>query len=179
MKPTLLYIHGLGSDQHSRKFINLKDHFKDQFNYDFIEWKNDSNISELLDEAELKLENIDNPILVGDSTGANFAYQLRERRSQKGKNSILILSSPLLNIDERVADFEFPETLIPQLQKFDNPENTLIIATKKDAILNQKWLFEKDLNRVKLIEVDDNHRLEKFHESLAEIEKFINSQIRS
>ena len=176
MKPTLLYIHGLGSDQHSRKFINLKDYFKNQFNYDFIEWKNDSNISELLDEAELKLENIDNPILVGDSTGANFAYQLRERRLKKGKNSILILSSPLLNIDERVADFEFPETLIPQLQKFDNPENALIIATKKDAILGQKWLFEKDLNRVKLIEVDDNHRLEKFHESLAEIESYISSK---
>lgn len=176
MKPTLLYIHGLGSDQHSRKFINLKDHFKDQFNYDFVEWTNDSNISELLDEAELKLENIDNPILVGDSTGANFAYQLHERRSQKDKKSILILSSPLLNIDERVADFEFPESLIPQLQKFDNPENALIIATKNDAILGQNWLFEKDLKNVKLIEVDDNHRLEKFHESLVEIESYISSK---
>jgi len=176
VKPTLLYIHGLGSDQHSRKFINLKDHFRDQFNYDFVEWKNNSNISELLNEAELKLEDIENPVLVGDSTGANFAYQLRERRSQKGKNSILILSSPLLNIDERIADFEFPETLIPQLQKFDNPENALIIATKKDAILNQNWLFEKPLNNIKLIEVDDNHRLEKFHESLAEIEFYINAK---
>jgi predicted esterase YcpF (UPF0227 family) len=175
MKTTLLYIHGLGSDQNSRKFINLKEHFKDQFNYDFVEWKNDSNISELLDEAELKLENIEIPILIGDSTGANFAYQLRERRLQKGKTSILILSSPLLNINERIADFEFPETLIPQLQKFDNPENALIIATKKDAVLNQNWLFKKPLNNVKLIEVDDNHRLEKFHESLAEIKHYINS----
>ncbi|WP_262152196.1 YqiA/YcfP family alpha/beta fold hydrolase [Chryseobacterium foetidum] len=176
MKPTLLYIHGLGSDQHSRKFINLKDYFKDQFNYDFVEWKNDSIISELLDQAELKLEDIENPVLVGDSTGANFAYQLRERRSQKGKNSILILSSPLLNIDERIADFEFPETLIPQLQKFDDPENALIIATKKDAILNQNWLFKKPLNNVKLIEVDDNHRLEKFHENLSDIELYIISK---
>lgn len=173
MITTLLYIHGLGSDQHSRKFINLKDYFKDQFNYDFVEWKNDSIISELLDEAELKLEDTENPILVGDSTGANFAYQLRERRLKKGKNSILILSSPLINIDVRVADFEFPETLIPQLQKFENPENALIIATKKDVILNQNWLFEKPLINVKLIEVHDNHRLEKFHESLDKIESYI------
>lgn len=174
MKPTLFYIHGLGSDQHSRKFINLKEYFKDQFNYDFVEWKNDSNISELLDQAELKLENIENPVLVGDSTGANFAYQLRERRKSKGKNSVLIVSSPLLNIDERIADFEFPEKLIPQLQKFDNPENAIIIATKKDSVLNQNWLFEKPMNNVKLIELDDNHRLEKFHESLSEIEFYIN-----
>lgn len=177
MKPTLLYIHGLGSDQHSRKFINLKNYFKDRFDYDFIEWNNDSIISELLDEAEIRLENIENPVIVGDSTGANFAYQLRERRFQKGKKSILILSSPLLNIDERIADFEFPETLIPQLQKFDNPENTLIIATRKDSILNQNWLFDKVFNQIKLIEVDDNHRLEKFQESLGEIEAYINEYI--
>lgn len=177
MKNTLLYIHGLGSDRHSRKFINLKDYFQGQFHYDFIEWENDSTISELLDEAELKLENLENPIIVGDSTGANFAYQLRERRKLKGKNSILILSSPLLDIDERIADFDFPEKLIPQLKKFDNPEKALIIATKKDAILNQNWLFEKSLKNVKLIELDDNHRLEKFHESLVVIETYINSHI--
>lgn len=79
-KTTLLYIHGLGSDRHSRKFINLKEYFKDRFSYDFIEWNNDSTISVLLVEAEAKLENVENPILIGDSTGANFAYQLRERR---------------------------------------------------------------------------------------------------
>lgn len=174
MKQTLLYIHGLGSDRHSRKFINLKDYFQDQFDYDFIEWKNDSIISELLDKSELQFENLENLIIVGDSTGANFAYQLRKRRRLKSKDSILILSSPLLNIDERIADFEFPENLIPQLEKFENPENALIIASKKDSILGQNWLFEKPLKNVKLIEVDDNHRLEKFHESLAEIEIYIN-----
>lgn len=173
MKTTLLYIHGLGSNQHSRKFVNLKDYFEDEFDYDFVEWNNESDISKLLDDAEIKLQNIEKPIFIGDSTGANFAYQLRDRLFDLGKESVLILTSPLLNIDERIADFEFPKQLIPQLLKFENPKNTLIIATQNDKILNQKWLFNKDFENVKLIEVDDNHRLEKFHENLAEIRKYI------
>ncbi|WP_407405848.1 YqiA/YcfP family alpha/beta fold hydrolase [Chryseobacterium sp.] len=172
MKTTLLYIHGLGSDRNSRKFINLKEYFKDQFDYDFVEWNNESNIAELLNEAENKLENLENPIIVGDSTGANFAYQLRESRKLKGKKSILILSSPLLNIDDRIADFEFPKTIIPQLIKIKNPSDALIIATKSDAVLDQNWLFEQTFNSIELIEVEDNHRLEKFHKSLPEIEKY-------
>lgn len=172
MKTTLLYIHGLGSDRNARKFINLKEYFKDQFDYDFVEWNNENNIAELLNEAENKLENLENPIIVGDSTGANFAYQLRESRKLKGKKSILILSSPLLNIDERIADFNFPEKLLPQLIKIKNPSNALIIATKNDTILDQNWLFEKDLDKITLIEINDNHRLEKFHETLSQIEKY-------
>ncbi len=179
MKNTLLCIHGLGSDRYSRKFINLKDFFQDQFNYDFVEWNNESNISELLNEAEIKLQNIENPILAGDSTGANFAYQLRERRLSKGKNSILIMSSPLLDIDERIANFNFPEKLIPQLEKFKQPKNALVIATRKDAVLNQNWLFDNNFQNIQLIETDDNHRLEKFHTLLPQIKSFLELQVDS
>ncbi|MCG2792288.1 MAG: hypothetical protein L6262_01915 [Weeksellaceae bacterium] len=177
MKTTLLYIHGLGSDRDSRKFLNLKNYFRDEYNYDFIEWNNDSNISELLKKAELKLQNCEKAILVGDSTGANFAYQLRERLLLTGKESILILSSPLLDIDERIADFEFPNQLASQLLKFDNPKNVLIIATQNDKILNQKWLFDNEFEKVKMIELDDNHRLERFQESLSEIRKYIENNL--
>ncbi|MCD9855081.1 hypothetical protein LUD75_10205 [Epilithonimonas sp. JDS] len=173
MKTTFLYIHGLGSDRHSRKFLNVKEYFKDEFAYDFIEWKNESNIYELLNKAELKLQNTNKPILFGDSTGANFAYQLRERLLEHGKESILILSSPLLDIDERIADFEFPKEILPQLKQYRNPKNTMIIATQSDSVLNQKWLFEKNLENVHLIEVNDNHRLENFKESLEEIRNYI------
>lgn len=176
MKNTLLYIHGLGSDQYSRKFINLKDFFQDQFNYDFVEWNNESNISDLLEKAETKLQNIEKPILIGDSTGANFAYQLRERRLSQGKNSVLILSSPLLDIDERIADFDFPDELIPQLEKFKQPKNALVIATRKDAVLNQNWLFDNNFENIQLIEIDDNHRLETFHTVLPGIKSFLESQ---
>jgi len=173
----LLYIHGLGSDSNSRKYLNLKDYFKKQFRFDCLEWKNDSNISQLLDEAEKMLESEDKIILVGDSTGANFAYQLRERLKEKGKNSVLIMTSPLMNIDDRIANFEFPENIIPQLWKIENPENALIIASRKDEVLNQKPLFEKSLNTIELIEVDDTHRLENFRNYLPEIKNYLQSEL--
>ena len=178
MKQKLLYIHGLGSDRNSRKLVNLKDHFKDQFEYNFVEWNNDSDISALLDVAEkwLQSDEEDQIVLVGDSTGANFAYQLRERLKENGVKSILILTSPLLNIDERIANFIFPKTIIPQLWKIDNPENALIIATQKDEVLNQVPLFKKSLKNFKLIDVDDSHRLLKFENYLADIENYIQSK---
>lgn len=64
MKPTLLYIHGLGSDRNSRKFLNLKDYFKDQFDYDFLEWENDSNIQLLIEEKLEKFKNQENLICI-------------------------------------------------------------------------------------------------------------------
>ncbi len=172
----LLYIHGLGSDRNSRKFLNLKNYFKDQFNYNFVEWNNDSNISALLDIAENWLKSEDQIILIGDSTGANFAYQLRERLKENNIKSILILTSPLLDIDNRIGDFEFPKNIIPQLWKIENPEDALIIATQKDEVLNQKLLFEKLFKNIELIEVDDNHRLEKFENYLSSIEKYIQTK---
>ena len=83
-----------------------------------MEWKNDSNIPSLLNEAEkwLQSEPTDQIVLVGDSTGANFAYQLRERLKEEDIKSILILTSPLLNVEDRTSDFEFPKNIIPQLE---------------------------------------------------------------
>ena len=178
MKPTLLYIHGLGSDRYSRKFVDLKNYFGDKFLFEFIEWNNDSDISALIFVAERELKSADRAILIGDSTGANFAYQLREKRKQSGKESVLILTSPLLNLDDRVADFEFPESIIPQLIKMEHPEDALIIASLKDEIINQKPLFEKPLKAVRLIKVEDNHRLEKFQNYITEIEHYIQSKLR-
>ena len=178
MNKKLLYIHGLGSDRNSRKFVNIKEYFKEQFNYNFVEWNNDSDISLLLDEAEkwLKCEPEDQIVLVGDSTGANFAYQLRERLKENNIKSILVLTSPLLNIENRTSDFEFPKNILPQLWKIEHPEDALIIATKKDEILNQNPLFEKSLKNVKLIDVADSHRLLKFENYLSDIENYIQSK---
>ena len=48
MRLTLLYIHGLGSDRNSRKFLTLKKYFKDEFEFDFLEWNNESDINQLI-----------------------------------------------------------------------------------------------------------------------------------
>ncbi len=173
MKPTILYFHGLGSDRNSRKFREIKNYFQDQFNYDCIQWNNQSVIESLLDEAEIRLTNTVKPIIIGDSTGANFAYQLREKLSENGKESILILTSPLLDIGNIIADFEFPEQIASQLKKYNNPKNALIISAKNDEILNQNNLFKNCFENVKLINANDNHRLEMFQVYLPEIKKYI------
>jgi predicted esterase YcpF (UPF0227 family) len=168
---TLLYIHGLGSNQNSRKFLNLKDYFKDDFHYDFIEWNNDSDINLLIHQKIEKYKNVYNLVIVGDSTGANFAYQLREIRNNTTDK--LILTSPLLDIEKRIADFDFPKTLILHLIKIENPKNSMIIASKTDEILNQNYLFELPLHNVRLLEVKDGHRLEGFERYLDEIRNYI------
>lgn len=169
---TLIYIHGLGSNKNSRKFQNLKEYFGNIFSYDFLEWVPDTNISDVIHQMALKYAGED-VILVGDSTGANFAYQLRENIRRLGGNTVLILTSPLLDINNRIADFDFPHKLIPQLWKIENPEDALIIATRTDEILNQEILLNKKLNNVKCVEVNDGHRLENFHTYLPEIKKYI------
>lgn len=168
-----LYIHGLNSDATSRKYLNLKEYFQDKFEFNCLEWKNDDNISELLDQAELKLENEINPILFGDSTGANFAWQLRERRRHNGKNSILILTSPLLDLSKRIAEFEFPEQLKPYLKKIDNPENLMIIAPTKDELIDHSALWKNEFEKMNLMKVNDTHRLPKFLDYLVEIDSYI------
>ncbi|MBF8458314.1 alpha/beta hydrolase fold domain-containing protein [Kaistella sp. G5-32] len=178
MNKKLLYIHGLGSDRNSRKFVNIKEYFKDQFEYNFVEWKNNSNILSLLNEAKKWLESgsTDQIVLVGDSTGANFAYQLREKLKQDNIKTILLLTSPLLDISNRIRDIEFPKNLISQLWKIENPEEALIIATQKDEVLNLIPLYQKKLKNVELIDVDDSHRLLKFENYVPHIEKYIQSQ---
>lgn len=169
---TLIYIHGLGSDRNSRKFQDLKVFFGNTFNYDFLEWNNDSDIPILINDIASKYH-AEDLIIVGDSTGANFAYQLREQIKESGADTVLILTSPLLDINNRIADFAFPPKLIPQLWKIEHPEDALIIASKDDEVLNQKVLFEKSLKNVELLEVDDGHRLESFHTYIPKIKNYI------
>lgn len=173
MKTQFLYIHGLNSDATSRKYLNLKEYFQGKFEFDCLEWKNDDNISELLDKAELKLENEINPILFGDSTGANFAWQLRERRRHKGKDSILILSSPLLDVSKRIAEFEFPGQLKTYLNKIEHPTDAMLIVPTNDELIEHTHLWENELENINLLKVEDTHRLPNFKDYLPEIEQYI------
>jgi|SRR5690606_33355929 len=178
MTPKLFYIHGLGSDANSRKYLNLKEYFKEQFRFDCLEWKNNSDISQLLDEAEKMLESEDKVILFGDSTGANFACQLREKRKQKNLKTILILSSPLLDESRRIADFPFPGQLKVFLKKIENPENTLIIVPLHDEVIDHSFLLKNNLSETKILKVDDSHRLPKFKEYLPKIESYIQAELQ-
>src|SRR5699024_1883033 len=181
MRRNFLYIHGLQRDDiHvSRKYLHLVKHFKDRFNYIYSAWINQTDFSKLLNTAEANLEKDEIPIIYGDSTGANFAYQLRERLKAKNKKSILILSSPLLNSKQRIqAELRFPEAVKKQMLEITSPENALVIASKKDQILQQNWLFEKSFPNLEVFEVDDNHQLSNYEKnSLEIIENYIDKNI--
>ncbi len=173
----LLYIHGLNSDATSRKYLVLKEFFKGEFRFDCLEWKNHDNIIELLDDAEKMLDEEINPIIFGDSTGANFAYQLRERRKSKEKSSILILSSPLLDISKRIAGHTFPEELKIYLEKIESPNNALIIAPENDELIDHSYLQKNHLKNVTLFKVKDSHRLPKFEDYLSDIKNYIDKDV--
>lgn len=145
----------------------------DAFDYGYMEWNPEDDISILLDKAESELELYDNPVILGDSTGANFAYQLRERRKVKNKNSILVMSSPLLIHQLRISDRYFSDNLKQHLTVIAHPKDAMIIATPTDEVLDQTWLFENELENVELMEVKDGHRLMQFNTYLSEVERYI------
>lgn len=173
MKSPLLFIHGLYSGRDSRKFIALKNYFKDQFFYDIIEWDGNSNIPELISNAAENYGEQKELIIIGDSTGANFAYQLRECMNNTNVNIILVLTSPLLDMQRITAELDFPNGIKPYIQKIKKPENVLIIAAKDDEVLDQKPISSLNTLNNEIIIVEDDHRLQKFASYLPEIERYI------
>lgn len=171
MKKTLLYIHGYGSDHNSRKFLDLKNYFGQEYTYHCLEWMVESDIKYLLRLALKKCENISQLAIIGDSTGANLAYQLRELRAKQEDK--LILLSPLLDISTRLRDIPFPTTFEQQLIKISKPENCLIIASRQDEVIDQTSIFNQIDKQFVLHEVEDGHRLEKFKEYLQVIRDYI------
>lgn len=175
-KTILYYVHGYKAKpeiEKSRKYRNLESFFGEQFDYGYMSWNENSDFDKLLDEALEKTRSYDDVILVGDSTGANLIYQVREQMEGRKQNIKLILTSPLLDVKKRLSDISFSGNLLRALLKIEFPKDCLIIATREDETLDQNWLFENEFNNVKIISVDDNHRLEKFEEYLKKIEEYI------
>lgn len=173
MKKTLLYIHGYGSDRNSRKFLDLKNYFGAEYNCHCLEWMVESDIEYLLRLALRTCEKISRLVIIGDSTGANLAYQLREMRSVPEDK--LILLSPLLDVSTRLRNIPFPIAFEKQLIKIINPEKCLIIAAREDEVIDQTVIFQLKDKQFVLREVKDGHRLEKFTEYLPLIRDYINS----
>lgn len=171
MKKTLLFIHGYGSDRSSRKFQDLKTHFGKEYHCHCLEWVVFSDVPYLLNLAVQKCENVKSLVIVGDSTGANLAYQLREMRNREYDK--LILLSPLLDITKRKRDIPFPDTFCAHLSKIENPAKALVVASRNDEVIDQQSLFDETDKKFTLMEVDDGHRLEKFQEYLPALEEFI------
>lgn len=174
-KKKLLYIHGYGSNQQSAKYREIKNYFDHICDCNIMVWQEDSVISLLLINTVTQFKNCEKLIIIGDSTGANFACQLNELR--QNEEDILILMSPLLDIKQKNFDILFPITLSAQIKKTVPSKNSLIIASRTDEVLNQSILFDENTYQsFALLEVDDSHHLEKFHEYLPAIRAFILNQ---
>lgn len=175
MKKHLLFIHGYGSDRNSRKYHDLKNHFEQTYDCKCLEWTTESDMKPLLEEAAENYKNSNEIVIIGDSTGANFAWQLREMRNTSTDK--LILLSPLLDISMRLRDIEFPEYFAKQLAKISHPENALIIFSPKDEVLSMENLVNGEFINCEILKVNDTHRLEDFKNYLGNIENFIAQEL--
>lgn len=159
----LIYIHGYGSNRESRKFKDIKEVMPNVPGTIF-EWDEDTNFSFLLETAMNHTAEMQDVIIVGDSTGANFAYQLKEQRKEAGLNTVLVMTSPLLDYTKRLnTDLVFSENLQNSLIKIDQVEDALIILAKEDEVLDFSAFDVKHSTKGSdVIYVEDTHRLENF-----------------
>lgn len=169
----MLFIHGYGVTHGAWKFNLLKEYFSNEFNLNKMDWDTDSDIESLLNTQISALENCELPVIIGDSTGANFAYQFREKRKSLGKKSILILTSPLLVNQLKIPIDDIPQSFINQLIEYPQPEDALIIASPEDDTLNLAWLWERELENAVLVQINDHHELHKFPDYLPMMKNYI------
>lgn len=177
MNRFLLYIHGYNSSAQSNKFQIFLKHFGKDYDLACMEWTPESDFDKLMKQAEDELSLYDFPIITGSSTGANFAYQLRERLKRKGKNSVLILFSPLFDLKTILADLTFSENLQSAVRKIENPKNALVIADPNDTVVDQKPLFSGKFENLKIVIADDDHKLPLFENYLSYIDDYIEENL--
>lgn len=173
VKPRILYIHGFGSDKRSRKYLDLQEHFGEHYRFDCMEWKNEDDIASKIDEYVQKLQDEEHPIIIGDSTGANFAVQLQDKLRGLGREATLILTSPLLNISDRISNTSFPPNLVKFIKPIIELEHSLMILSSADKTVSQVQNISMFDSSNKILDVEDDHRLQNFKEYLPEISKFI------
>lgn len=162
----IVYIHGLSSSVNSQKFKILQQAFPSA---KCVEWTTEDNIFDIIQDAYDKLKGIvNNLVIIGSSTGGNFAWQLQKKLKENGKSSELILLNPLIDSSFKYDD-NLPEELNKYLVDMNRFENTKVFLALHDDVLNTgklKDFFEIQqrifTDQIQIIEVDDNHRIENF-----------------
>ncbi len=157
----VLYIHGMYSNAQSRKYILLKEHFP-SLDWDIMEWGVDEDLQVALDEVHQKYKEMKSLIIIGDSAGGNLTVQLKMRRTQNGLTTVMILLNPLLRIQYRIADFEFPARLKAYFYevKDEDIQQSYCLLSYQDELINHGWI--KALTGLHQIWVEDDHRFLNF-----------------
>lgn len=105
---TLLYFHGVGSSAASRKFIKLQSEFADKYQVTCVEWTYTSDMRTMITNLFTKYEHQKSIVIIGSSTGGNFAYQLADSLRSSGVKVKLIMINPLLQLTQRITSRPFP-----------------------------------------------------------------------
>jgi len=173
----LLYFHGYGSNRASRKYI-LSQAFFSTYEAECIEWTPDTDFKHLLQEVYTATEQEENIVLIGDSTGANFAYQLKEMRKKQKKKTLLLLLSPLLSYTHRLnKELVFTDNLKNSLIHIPAPADAWVLLGKQDETLDLRVVQPYDCINTEILYVNDSHRLPLFDQYLEDMKAYINRQV--
>lgn len=167
----LLYIHGLGSGELSRKYKLIEETFATTYSCHCAAWDTDTDIKIFIISLFKRYLGSQSLIIIGDSTGGNYAYQLREMLVRNGVKVRLILLNPLLNIANRISTDPFPERLEDSLVVIDKVNNCFLLQSLYDEVIDQTkvQLGEKVIQ----LRVDDSHRLFTLSDHITYIQSYI------
>lgn len=172
---TIIYIHGLySSSKESSKFDILKNAFDNVIAFD---WSvDDKHIDVKLRELATNLvESANDIVIIGDSTGANFAIQLREMMQSISKFSYakLILISPLFSVDMLRDKEIMPAVIRQQIKDVDKLYDALVFMPLNDEVV--KYNKKSALQFVKIIARKDEHSFKTFSSHIDDIQAYIES----
>lgn len=172
----LIYIHGYGSNRESRKYVLLAKHFA-TYEASCVEWTPETDFSTWLMQGHQAVEQEETLLLIGDSTGANFAYQWKEKRKAQGLQTILILLSPLLSYSHRRnKDLVFIPNLKNSLLDIPTPEDAFLLIGKQDETLDLQALNPYQCANSEVLYIEDSHRLPLFEQYLPLLADYVERQ---
>lgn len=167
----LLYIHGLGSNRDSRKYKLIEEAFRGTHHCTCAEWNKDTDIKLFLFNLFKRYLGSKELVIIGDSTGGNYACQLRDLLLSNVVKVRLVLLNPLLDISNRIANFPFPDGLQESLATIDQVDHCFLLQSLHDEVIDQ--------TKVKLgecvvqLKVDDSHRLFNISDYVPTIKAYI------
>ena len=169
-----IYIHGLNSSKESFKYKIIQNAFS---NTECVEWHVDDNIDMQLEliAQHLFLKNLnyeDKIIIIGDSTGANFAYQLREKLKNVKVYAGLVLLNPLLSLESVYDPSVFPTSIKKYIIDIKDIDDSLLILSNNDEVLDNSFINRNMLYSTTVVKVDDVHRLLTFEKYINLIENY-------
>lgn len=172
----LIYIHGYGSNRESRKYVLLEKQLT-TYQASCAEWTPETNFTTWLTHQHQAVEQEETLLLIGDSTGANFAYQWKEMRKAQGLQTILVLLSPLLSYSHRLnKDLVFTPNLRNSLLDVPAPEDAFLLIGKQDETLNLQELNPYQCTNSEVVYIEDSHRLPLFEQYLSLIADYVERQ---